>query len=263
MHVISDLSPTDQERTGSQSCTKENCSVPSILKVIGMPAKESESFDLEKKVKDGSDSDNLKAQCEIILPSSCSVLHVENEGKVSVHLENEKGSRSGSTDLIKSMPLENSPEMSPKHCSPTTQPDSSFIGSIKFAAQEHNATTIILAASSELIEHERVQQAVAAPPIFDVDESTVLASEEPHSSVSSPIVLQVSEPVEHAAREHDSSTNAQHVLGASVSVEQTTEKHNATLSGVCESLAHYRNDKSSASSLSSSDNRHGDRKSVV
>ncbi|KAL0924662.1 hypothetical protein M5K25_005511 [Dendrobium thyrsiflorum] len=278
-----DLNPTDQEKSGSQSCTKEDCSVTSVLEV-DKPVEELEPSHLEKRVIDDSNADNSKAQSVIILPSSCSVTCDENEGKVSVSVENEKDNSSSSSDLVKVMSLENNPVISQKHPPSTALPDSSLIGSKKFAVQEHNASTIMLTVSSELIEHEAQQQAVAASPVFGVNESIDLALEEQHLSAISQTDLKLSEPVEHAAREQDSSTNVQQVLGASASVEHTTEKHNATdslnglgftesvghakekikasvayepLSGVCVSMELYSDDHASASSISGSDNGHG------
>lgn len=218
MHVISDLNRADQQRRGSQSSTKENCPVSSVLEVIDKPAEKLEFSDLEKRVKDGSNSDNLEAQSEIIPPSSCSFIRNETKGKASSSLENEKYHSSSSTDLVKVIPLENIPETSS-----TVQPDSSLIGS----TQEHNASTIILAVSSESIEHEKERQAVAAPPVFGENESIDPVLEEQYSSVSSPTNLKLSGLVQHT-RDHDLSTNVQQVSGASASVEQTTEKHNAT-----------------------------------
>ncbi|XP_020704454.1 uncharacterized protein LOC110115531 isoform X2 [Dendrobium catenatum] len=276
-----DLNPTNQEKSGSQSCTKEDCSVTSVLEV-DKPVVELESSHLEKRVIDDSNADNLKSQSVIIPPSSCSVTCDENEGKVSVSVENEKDNSSTSSDLVKVMSLENNPEISQKHPPSTALPDSSLIGSKKFAVQEHNASTIMLTISSELIEHEAQQEAVAASPVFGANESIDPALEEQHLSAISQTDLKLSELVEHAAREQDSSTNVQQVLGASASVEHTTD--NATdslnglgftesvghatekikasvaykpLSGVCVSMELHSDDHTSAFSISGSDNGHG------
>lgn len=248
MH-ISDLNPTEQERPDSQSGAKENCPVPFVLEAIDKPAKELESSDLEKSVKDGFYSVNLKAQSEIMLSSSCSVTRDENKGKSSASLEIENDHRSSSTDLIKVTPLETSPEMSHKQHSSTALSDCSLNESTKLASKEHNASPIIPAVSSELIVREREHQAVAASPIFAVHESIDLAQ---HSSVSSTTDIKSSESVEHAVMEHDSSTCVRHVFSGSASVDQITVKQKTT-----ESVEPYGDGKTSASSLSTSDKGHG------